>query len=147
MIMPRFRDKNGVFRNNPPPYYCIKCGIKLNDDNWYDSKRKTNHGRVFICKTCWKKIIKENREKRMNVLRNEWNDICCICGMSYDTMMFHEINWIRHPLGVIFYEKNKERFIYVCKKCHIMLHQLYNIAGLELEEMPIWYSIRKGIKI
>jgi len=101
------------------------------------------------------KILEYRREyyrKWMNRLKNQWNNECCICGInkhSKQLLLFHEINWIKHNMDLAFYKDkdNFNRFILVCKTCHKLLHWLHELSGLELEEMPIWYSIRKGIKI
>jgi hypothetical protein len=136
MIMGRPKGvRNGEHLVNP---ICRFCKIPLNDSNWHDCRRDTRvHGRVHICKDCENKKIKIHKDNKMNALRDEWGNSCCFCGETFDDMVFHEIDWVSH-LGKnthSYYRVNFPRFIYVCRRCHTMIHQIHNITGKEIEEI------------
>lgn len=136
--MPHINGDNGKFQTNLPPYHCKRCGVELTDSNWSDSRRDTKkHGRYFICKECQNKANRVSEYYVRNGLESDWFFECCTCGEAYEGMIFHEINWLSHDNKnyAKYYKDNFGRFIFVCKRCHQMIHQLHNITEMEIEEI------------
>jgi hypothetical protein len=151
----KIRDEDGKYKKPLPPYYCKNCGVLLTEQNWHDCRRNTKiHGRYYICKNCEKRRNDLSRKKNRKLLEDEWDGKCCICGKRSFKMVFHEINWINHKTrhSNTWYRNNFNRFIFVCYKCHHMLHQLHDVFGFEIEDLIDlinknvceWYKLMKN---
>ena len=116
-------------RENPTT--CSKCGIKLNNENWFKCHQNK---KVSTCKKCdYARRSKYRHESQEYLTKEKLKTGCEICGYNKNphVLCFHHVNpedkeyRMNQGVTVKMLKKERKKCLVLCSNCHMEYHHPY----------------------